>query len=64
MIRIGLSARLVAIAGTALLAIWVTLLSSLYLANGLRSAAALPAPGKAAVDKASKSLFAGRFMKR
>lgn len=48
MIRIGLSARLVAIAGTALLAIWVTLLSSLYLANGLRSAAALPAPEQVA----------------
>lgn len=48
MIRIGLSARLVAIVGTALLAIWVVLLSSVYLANGLRSAAALPAPEQVA----------------
>lgn len=48
MIRIGLSARLVAIVGTALLAIWVMLLSSVYLANGLRSAAALPAPEQVA----------------
>lgn len=48
MIRIGLSARLVAIVGTALLAIWVMLLSSVYLANGLRSAAAVPAPEQVA----------------
>ncbi|GEO83472.1 MULTISPECIES: sensor histidine kinase [Alphaproteobacteria] len=48
MVRLGLSARLVAIAGTALLAIWVTLLASYYLSNGLRSAASLPAPGQLA----------------
>jgi signal transduction histidine kinase len=48
MIRIGLSARLVAIVGASLLAIWVMLLSSVYLANDLRSAAALPAPEQVA----------------
>lgn len=48
MLRIGLSARLVAIAGASLLAIWVMLLSSIYLANDLRSAAALPAPEQVA----------------
>lgn len=48
MVRFSLSARLVAIVGTALLAIWVMLLSSVYLANGLRSAAALPPPEQVA----------------
>ncbi|PJI44974.1 MAG: histidine kinase [Rhizobium sp.] len=48
MIRIGLSARLVAIVGASLLAIWVMLLSSVYLANDLRSATALPAPEQVA----------------
>ena len=48
MLRIGLSARLVAIAGASLLAIWVMLLSSIYLANDLRSAAAMPAPEQVA----------------
>lgn len=48
MVRFSLSARLVAIVGTALLAIWVMLLSSIYLTNGLRSAAALPAPAQVA----------------
>ena len=46
MVRLGLSARLVAIVGTALLSIWVLLLSSVYLTNGLRSAASLPSPGQ------------------
>lgn len=48
MLRIGLSARLVAIVGASLLAIWVMLLSSVYLANDLRSATALPAPEQVA----------------
>lgn len=48
MARFSLSARLVAILATSLLAIWVLFLSSVYLANGLRSAAALPAPEQVA----------------
>ncbi len=42
MLRIGLSVRLVAIAGIALLLMWLALLSSFYLSNGLKSAASLP----------------------
>ncbi len=48
MVRFSLSARLVAIVGTALLSVWVLLLTSIYLTNGLRSAAALPSPGQVA----------------
>ena len=48
MLKLSLSARLVAIIGTAILVIWVALLASYYLANGLRSAASLPAPEQVA----------------
>ncbi|MHA7969710.1 ATP-binding protein [Rhizobium sp. CAU 1783] len=46
--NLSLSARLAAIVVTALLAVWIILLSSYYLSNGLRRAAALPAPQQVA----------------